>query len=93
MTKSTDGRRLDAATQAQMRRTVVKAVRAGMRQTEAAPTFGVSLRAVNKWMAIGKQGGLRALAANRRGRSARGGSAHRRRRRSDNASLMRCRIN
>ena len=68
MAKATDGRRLDAATQAHVRRTVVKAVRAGMSQSAAAPAFGVSLRAVNKWMAVDKQGGLRALAAKRRGR-------------------------
>jgi transposase len=66
--KPADGRRLDAATQAHVRRTVVKAVRAGLTQTAAAQTFGVSLRAVNKWMAVEKQGGLRALAAKRRGR-------------------------
>ncbi|OYV48144.1 MAG: IS630 family transposase [Burkholderiales bacterium 21-58-4] len=41
-----------------------------MKQTVAAPTFGVSLRAVNKWMAVDKIGGLRALKAKRRGRRA-----------------------
>lgn len=65
-----DGRRTDAATQAQVRRLAVKAVRAGMTQTAAAATFGVSVRAVNKWMALAKSGGLRALAPKRRGRRA-----------------------
>lgn len=70
MPTRTDARHLDPATQAHVRRSVVKAVRAGMKQTVAAPTFGVSLRAVNKWMAIDKIGGLRALQAKRRGRRA-----------------------
>lgn len=74
MTKPTDGRGLDAATQAHVRRTVVKAVRAGLTQTEAARTFDVSLRAVNKWIALDKQGGLRALAAKPRGRPTGAGS-------------------
>ncbi len=68
MPTRTDGRRVDAATQAHVRRTAVKAVRAGMTQTAAAATFGVSVRAVNKWVAVDKTGGLRALAAKQRGR-------------------------
>lgn len=63
-----DGRRVDAAAQAHVRRSAVKAVRAGMTQTAAGPTFGVSVRAVNKWMAVDKTGGVRALAAKQRGR-------------------------
>ncbi len=59
---------MDAATQAHVRRTAIKAVRAGMTQTAAAAAFGVSGRAVNKWMAVDKSGGLRALAPKRRGR-------------------------
>jgi len=35
--------------------------RAGLRQTAAARTYGVSLRAVNTWVAIDKVGGLRAF--------------------------------
>lgn len=46
----------------------MKAVRDGMTQTAAATTFGVSLRAVNKWMALDKAGGLRNLTLKRRGR-------------------------
>jgi transposase len=68
MPTHTDGPRVDAATQAHVRRTDVKEVRAGMTQTAAAGTFGVSVRAVNKWMAADKTGGLRALAAKPRGR-------------------------
>ena len=68
MPTRTDGRRVDAATQAHVRRTAVKAVRAGMTQTAAAAAFGVSVRAVNTWMAVEKTGGLRALAAKPRGR-------------------------
>ncbi len=63
-------KRGDALTQARVRRMAVKAVRAGMTQTSAAATFGVSVRAVNHWMATDKVGGLRALAPKRRGRRA-----------------------
>lgn len=70
MATKTDARRLDSATQEHLRRSVVKAVRAGMKQTHAAETFGVSVRAVNKWIALDKSGGLRALKRKRRGRRA-----------------------
>ena len=63
-----DARTLAPAAQAHVRRLAVKAVRAGSRQTVAAKTYGVSLRAVNKWVAIDKVGGLRALKPKRRGR-------------------------
>jgi transposase len=65
-----DARKLDGATQAHLRRLVVKALRGGMKQTVAAKQFAVSLRAVNKWAALDKAGGLRALQAKRRGRRA-----------------------
>jgi transposase len=39
-----------------------------MTQTQAAETFGLSRRAVNKYVALGKVGGLRALTLKRRGR-------------------------
>lgn len=68
MATKLDGRRIDAATQSHVRRAAAKAVRAGMTQTAAAVTFGVSLRAVNKWVALDKVGGLRALAPQQRGR-------------------------
>ena len=73
MTITSDARSLDSATQMHLRRSVVRAVRAGMTQTAAATTFGVSVRAVNKWMALAKAGGLRAVTSKRRGRRPGGG--------------------
>lgn len=70
MKAKTDARKLDEATQAHLRRLVVKALRAGMKQTAAAEQFAVSLRAVNKWAALDKVGGLRALKSGQRGRRA-----------------------
>ncbi len=74
MATTVDARTLDSATLTHLRRSVVRAVRAGMTQTAAATTFGVSLRAVNKWIALDKAGGLRNLTLKRRGR--RPGSGH-----------------
>ena len=68
MRRQDDARTLVPAAQAHVRRLAIKAVRAGLRQTAAAKTYGVSLRAVNKWVAIDKVGGLRALKPKRRGR-------------------------
>ena len=56
------------ATQEQLRVLALKAVRGGMTQSATAERFGVSLRAVNKWVALAKVGGLRALKLRRRGR-------------------------
>jgi transposase len=70
MPAMTDARKLDPATQEHLRRTVVKAIRDGMKQTHAAKLFGVSVRAANKWAALDKTGGLRALKGKRRGRPA-----------------------
>ncbi|KVO93446.1 transposase [Burkholderia ubonensis] len=39
-----------------------------MTQTDAARTYGVSLRAVSKWMKLARDGGLRALRPGKRGR-------------------------
>ncbi len=58
------------ATQTHLRRSTVQAVRGGMSQTRAAEVFGPSLRAVSKWMALDRAGGLRALKPKRRGRRA-----------------------
>ena len=74
MSPKTDARRLDGATQGPLRKLVVKAVRGGMKQTEAAVAFGVSLRAVSKWMRLSRSGGLKALKPGKRGR--RSGSGH-----------------
>jgi transposase len=68
MASKSDARKLDATALAHVRRSLVKAVRGGMSQTEAARVFGVSLRAANKWFALDKDGGLRALKLKRRGR-------------------------
>ena len=65
-----DARKLDIATQTHLRRTVVRAVRGGMSQTEASKVYGASLRAVSKWIALERTGGLRALKQKRRGRRA-----------------------
>ena len=74
MRTKTDARKLDSATQGHLRKLVVKAVRGGMKQAEAAATFGVSLRAVSKWMRLSRSGGLKALRLGKRGRRA--GSGH-----------------
>lgn len=61
---------MNRVTQAYLRRSVVLAVRGGMSQTQASQAFGVSVRAANKWVAIDRAGGLRALRLKRRGRRA-----------------------
>lgn len=70
MKNKPDARKLDIATQTHLRRTVVQAVRGGMSQTEASKVYGASLRAVGKWMALDRTGGLRALKQKPRGRRA-----------------------
>lgn len=70
MTNKPDARSLDADAQAHLRRSAVQAVRDGMKQTQAARVFGVSVKAVNNWIARDKSGGLRALKPRRRGRPA-----------------------
>lgn len=45
----------------------MEAVRGGMTQTGAASTFGVSLRALSKWMNLSREGGVRALKPGKRG--------------------------
>jgi transposase len=73
MKTKTDARKLDGATQAHLRKLVVDAVHGGMTQTAAASTFGVSVRAVSKWMRLSREGGLRALKPGKRGRRPGGG--------------------
>jgi len=65
-----DGRKLDRATQAHIRRQVVLAVREGMTQVDAAKVFGMSLRFVQKACSKAKAGGLRSLKTDDRGRPA-----------------------
>ena len=74
MKTKTDGRKLDQATQAHLRKMVVQAVRDGMTQVDAARTYRVSLRAISRWMKAAREGGLRALRPGKRGR--RPGSGH-----------------
>jgi len=73
MSTKTDARKLDSATQTHLRKLVVGAVRSGMTQTTAATTYGVSLRAVSKWMKLSREGGVRALKPGKRGRRPGGG--------------------
>ena len=68
MPRRTDARTLEPSALHLLRRQVVRAVRGGMTQTEAARTFGASLRAVSKWRRLDRDGGLRALTLKRRGR-------------------------
>src|SRR5690606_27619449 len=65
-----DARKVERSTQTHLRRSVVQAVRGGMKQTQASQVFGVSLRAVNRRVVLDKAGGLRALKPKRRGRRA-----------------------
>jgi transposase len=69
-----DVRKLAPAAIQLLRHQVVGAVRGGMTQTAAAATFGASLRAVQKWVALDRAGGAPALTLQRRGR--RGGHGH-----------------
>ena len=65
---ASDGRKLDRATQAHVRRQVVLAVRKGMTRVEAARVFGMSLRFVQKTCSRARQGGLASLKGDERGR-------------------------
>lgn len=63
-----DARRLAPEAQEDLRRRVVYAVREdGMSDSQAARTFGVCRQSVGKWVALAKAGGVRALAARKRG--------------------------
>ena len=68
MPRPRDARTLESAALHLLRRQVVQAVHGGISQTDAARTFGASLRAVSKWMRLDRNGGLRALTLKRRGR-------------------------
>jgi transposase len=64
----TDARRLAPEAQQDLRRRVVKAVRAErMSASRAARTFGVCRQSVGAWLASAAAGGVRALAARKRG--------------------------
>ena len=63
-----DARSLPAVAQEDLRRRVVKAVQAGLSQTEAARVFGVARGTINGWMQRYARGGAAALRRRRRGR-------------------------
>src|ERR1700722_1474219 len=63
-----DARSLPAKAQEALRLRVVKAVRNGMTQTEAARIFGLAQGTINGWMGLVKRAGRRALKGRRRGR-------------------------
>src|ERR1700688_1799500 len=62
-----DARSLPAKAQETLRLRVVKAVRNGMSQTEAAGVFGLARGTINGWVNRAQRQGLRALRAPRRG--------------------------
>jgi transposase len=63
-----DARSLPSKAQEILRLRVVKAVRNGMSQTDAARVFGLARGTINGWMSRAQRQGLRALRAHRRGR-------------------------
>lgn len=63
-----DTRSLDVQAQARLRRRAVAAVEAGRTQGEVAEVFGVSVRAVNGWMARRRREGQALFRAGARGR-------------------------
>ena len=74
MSPRPDARKLAAPALQLLRDQVVRAVDGGMSQTAAAQTFGASLRAVQKWMALARTGTPDALALKTRGRRPGGGA-------------------
>ncbi len=63
-----DTRRLSPKAQEALRFRVVRAIRAGMRKSEAARSFGVSRTAIDRWLKIVERGNINSLRSNRRGR-------------------------
>jgi transposase len=63
-----DARSLSQEAQEALRLRVVEAINDGMRQVEAVKVFGVSRAAVAGWMARHRAGGMKALAAGKKGR-------------------------
>src|SRR4051795_12459323 len=68
MVSNRDFRKLDMATQAELRRVAVGMVQAGKTRAEAAATVGVGRRYVGEWVAAVERSGEGALAGGRRGR-------------------------
>jgi transposase len=73
MERTTDFRSLESRAQEAIRMRAVEAVKAGMGKCKAAEVFGVSRRAVSRWMRADRQGGKEALRAKPRGRPRGGG--------------------
>ena len=68
MNTKRDFRKLDAATQAELRRVAVSMVGAGRTRCEAAEAIGVNRRFVGAWVAAAARSGEAALSGGRRGR-------------------------
>jgi transposase len=68
MLSGRDFRKLDAATQAELRRVAVRIVQAGKSRIEAAEAVGVDRHFVGAWVAAVERSGEAALAGGRRGR-------------------------
>ena len=69
----TDFRSLGSGAQEAIRMRTVEVIKAGIGKSKAAEIFGVSRRAVSRWMSADRQGGKEALKAKRRGRPRGGG--------------------
>ncbi len=65
-----DARSLPSSAQEDLRKRVVRAIRGGMSQVEAAEVFQVSRASGNKWSRLHEESGASALKARRRGRPA-----------------------
>jgi transposase len=68
MMSNRDFRKLDMATQSELRRVAVGMVQAGKTRAEAAATVGVGRRYVGEWVVAVERSGEAALAGGRRGR-------------------------
>jgi transposase len=68
MANGRDFRKLDMATQAELRRVAVAMVAAGKTRLETAAAVGVNRRYVGEWVAAAARAGAAALAGGRRGR-------------------------
>jgi transposase len=68
MVRDRDFRKLDATTQAELRRVAVRMVQAGKTRIEAAAAIGVDRHFVGEWVAAVERSGEAALAGGRRGR-------------------------
>ncbi len=66
-------RSLGSGAQEAIRMRAVEVIKAGMGKAKAAEVFGVSRRAVSRWMRADRQGGKEALKAKPRGRPQGGG--------------------